>query len=75
MKVLMPQLGETVNEGTVDTWHKKPGDEVIKDEILLDVKGRGRDSRTGIRCPDPHPGRCRRNRRCRYGVGRNQRPG
>lgn len=38
MKVLMPQLGETVNEGTVDTWHKKPGDEVTKDEILLDVE-------------------------------------
>ncbi len=38
MKVLMPQLGETVNEGTVDAWHKKTGDEVIKDEILLDVE-------------------------------------
>lgn len=38
MKVLMPQLGETVNEGTIDTWHKKAGDEVTKDEILLDVE-------------------------------------
>lgn len=38
MNVLMPQLGETVNEGTVDAWHKKAGDEVIKDEILLDVE-------------------------------------
>ncbi|MEE8496788.1 MAG: dihydrolipoamide acetyltransferase family protein [Xanthomonadales bacterium] len=38
MKVLMPQLGETVNEGTVVTWHKKPGDEVTKNEILLDVE-------------------------------------
>ncbi|MFC1795645.1 dihydrolipoamide acetyltransferase family protein [Pseudomonadota bacterium] len=38
MKVLMPQLGETVHEGTVSAWHKKAGDEVIKDEILLDVE-------------------------------------
>ena len=37
MKVLMPQLGETVNEGTVAAWHKKAGDEVTKDEVLLDV--------------------------------------
>jgi pyruvate dehydrogenase E2 component (dihydrolipoamide acetyltransferase) len=38
MKVLMPQLGETVNEGTVSAWHKKAGDMVAKDEILLDVE-------------------------------------
>ncbi len=38
MQVLMPQLGETVNEGTVAAWHKKAGDEVTKDEILLDVE-------------------------------------
>jgi len=38
MDVLMPQLGETVLEGTVATWHKKPGDAVAKGEILLDVE-------------------------------------
>ncbi len=38
MKVLMPQLGETVNEGTIDVWHKKAGDEVTKNEVLLDVE-------------------------------------
>lgn len=38
MKVLMPQLGETVNEGTVSAWHKKAGDAVSKDEILLDIE-------------------------------------
>ena len=38
MNVLMPQLGETVAEGTVAAWHKKEGDEVAKDEILLDVE-------------------------------------
>ena len=38
MDVLMPQLGETVNEGTVATWHKKVGDTIAKDELLLDVE-------------------------------------
>ncbi len=38
MNVLMPQLGETVAEGTVAAWHKKEGDTVAKDEILLDVE-------------------------------------
>jgi len=33
----MPQLGETVSEGTVTTWHKKPGDKVKKDELLLEI--------------------------------------
>src|SRR5690606_6261469 len=38
MDVLMPQLGETVTEGTVSTWHKQVGDRVEADEILLDVE-------------------------------------
>jgi pyruvate dehydrogenase E2 component (dihydrolipoyllysine-residue acetyltransferase) len=38
MDVLMPQLGETVAEGTVANWHKKEGDTVAVDEILFDVE-------------------------------------
>jgi 2-oxoglutarate dehydrogenase E2 component (dihydrolipoamide succinyltransferase) len=38
MDVLMPQLGETVAEGTVANWHKKVGDAVAVDEILFDVE-------------------------------------
>ena len=38
MDVLMPQLGETVLEGTIATWYKKPGDAVSKGEMLLDVE-------------------------------------
>ena len=34
MKILMPQLGETVTEGTISAWHKKVGDEVEKDESI-----------------------------------------
>ncbi|MDH3434161.1 MAG: E3 binding domain-containing protein, partial [Gammaproteobacteria bacterium] len=38
MDVLMPQLGETVLEGTVAIWHKSAGDPVEKGEMLLDVE-------------------------------------
>lgn len=38
MNVLMPQLGETVTEGTVAHWHKKVGDSVVADEIILDIE-------------------------------------
>ena len=38
MDVLMPQLGETVLEGTVTTWYKNVGDTVAKGELLLDVE-------------------------------------
>ncbi|MCH2549202.1 MAG: 2-oxo acid dehydrogenase subunit E2 [Alphaproteobacteria bacterium] len=33
----MPQLGETVEEGTVSVWHKKVGDKVSAGENLFDV--------------------------------------
>lgn len=33
----MPQLGETVTAGTVNTWHKQVGDTVTADEPLLEV--------------------------------------
>ena len=38
MDVLMPQLGETVAEGTVAQWFKKAGDRVAVDEALLEVE-------------------------------------
>ena len=38
MNVLMPQLGETVTEGTVASWKKKVGDTVAADEIILDIE-------------------------------------
>ncbi|MBZ0308509.1 MAG: E3 binding domain-containing protein, partial [Anaerolineae bacterium] len=36
-KVIMPQLGESVVEGTVNTWLKKVGDHVEEYEALLEV--------------------------------------
>ena len=37
MDVIMPQLGETVAEGTVSVWHKTIGDTVSTKEPLFDV--------------------------------------
>jgi len=52
MNVLMPQLGETVTEGTVANWHKKVGDTVVADEILLDIE----TDKVSMEIPAPGPG-------------------
>lgn len=36
-KVTMPQLGESVNEGTVGRWLKSEGDTIKKDESLVEI--------------------------------------
>src|ERR1700751_949574 len=33
----MPQLGETVTEGTITRWAKQVGDQVAEDEVLFEV--------------------------------------
>lgn len=35
--VTMPQLGETVTEGTILAWAKQPGDTIAEDEVLLEI--------------------------------------
>ena len=35
--VTMPQLGETVTEGTITRWFKQVGDEVALDEVLFEI--------------------------------------
>ncbi len=37
MNVTMPQLGETVTEGTITRWFKQLGDQVAADETLFEV--------------------------------------
>jgi 2-oxoglutarate dehydrogenase E2 component (dihydrolipoamide succinyltransferase) len=37
-KVVMPQLGESIVEGTVTGWHKQEGDEIEEFDALLDVE-------------------------------------
>ena len=35
--VLMPQLGESIAEGTIVRWNKKVGDTVLQEEPLFEV--------------------------------------
>src|SRR3954447_18941841 len=35
--VTMPQLGETVTEGTITKWFKGVGDRIAEDEVLFEV--------------------------------------
>src|SRR4029077_7621813 len=35
--VVMPQMGESIAEGTVVRWIKKPGEKVERDEPLLEI--------------------------------------
>src|SRR4051795_10039924 len=35
--ITMPQLGETVTEGTITRWFKNVGDSVAEDEVLFEV--------------------------------------
>src|SRR6266581_1400970 len=36
-RVVMPQLGESVHEGTISRWLVKPGDKVVEFEPMLEV--------------------------------------
>jgi 2-oxoglutarate dehydrogenase E2 component (dihydrolipoamide succinyltransferase) len=36
-EVVMPQMGESITEGTITKWLKKPGDAVAKDEPLFEI--------------------------------------
>ncbi|MFZ0465026.1 MAG: biotin/lipoyl-containing protein, partial [Candidatus Acidiferrales bacterium] len=35
--VIMPQMGESIFEGTVTKWLKKPGEKVERDEPLFEI--------------------------------------
>ncbi|MDQ7815775.1 MAG: 2-oxoglutarate dehydrogenase, E2 component, dihydrolipoamide succinyltransferase [Melioribacteraceae bacterium] len=35
--IVMPKMGESINEGTLIKWHKKKGDKVKKDEIIYEI--------------------------------------
>jgi 2-oxoglutarate dehydrogenase E2 component (dihydrolipoamide succinyltransferase) len=37
MNIIMPKMGESVNEGTIIKWHKKVGDNVKQDEIIFEI--------------------------------------
>ena len=35
--IVMPQMGESIFEGTITKWLKKPGDKVQRDEPLFEI--------------------------------------
>ncbi len=37
MDIIMPKMGESVNEGTIIKWHKKAGEKVKRDEIIFEI--------------------------------------
>ncbi|MCB0752263.1 MAG: 2-oxo acid dehydrogenase subunit E2, partial [Ignavibacteriae bacterium] len=37
VEIVMPKMGESINEGTIIKWHKKVGDRVKKDEIIYEI--------------------------------------
>ena len=37
-EIKAPQFPEAVADGTVATWHKKAGDTVARDELLVDIE-------------------------------------
>jgi pyruvate dehydrogenase E2 component (dihydrolipoamide acetyltransferase) len=52
MDIIMPQLGETVLEGVITTWYKKPGEAVAADESLFEVE----TDKVSTAIPSPVPG-------------------
>lgn len=38
IEIKAPQLPESVPDGTIASWHKKPGDAVKRDELLVDIE-------------------------------------
>ena len=47
MKVIMPQIGMTMQEGTITEWFKKDGEPVEKGELLFKVETEKMDSDIG----------------------------
>ncbi|OTA21513.1 dihydrolipoamide succinyltransferase component of 2-oxoglutarate dehydrogenase complex [Xenorhabdus beddingii] len=38
VEILVPDLPESVADATVATWHKKPGDAIERDEVLVEIE-------------------------------------
>ena len=70
MDVTMPQLGETVTEGTITRWLKQVGDHVDADEPLFEVSTDKVDSEV----PAPVRRRAHRDPRARGRDGRGRHP-
>ncbi len=38
IEILVPDLPESVADATVATWHKKPGEPIARDEVIVDIE-------------------------------------
>ncbi|WCE30535.1 2-oxoglutarate dehydrogenase complex dihydrolipoyllysine-residue succinyltransferase [Vibrio sp. SCSIO 43137] len=38
VEILVPDLPESVADATVATWHKKPGEAIARDEVIVDIE-------------------------------------
>ncbi|MBL7665638.1 MAG: 2-oxo acid dehydrogenase subunit E2 [Bacteriovoracaceae bacterium] len=52
-QVVMPQMGESITTGTITKWHKKVGDKIEIDEILLDIS----TDKVESEIPSPYSGK------------------
>ncbi len=62
-QIKMPQLGESVTEGTVDKWLKQEGDFVKRDEPLVEVV----TDKVNAEIPSPFAGQRKGSRRLSHG--------
>ncbi len=53
VQIPMPQMGESVSEGTILTWHKQEGDWVAKDETLVEIS----TDKVDAEVPSPQAGK------------------
>ena len=51
-EIEMPQLGETVTEGTILSWAKNVGDTIAEDEVLVEIS----TDKVDTEVPSPHAG-------------------
>ena len=63
--VVMPQMGESIVEGTLTKWLKKPGDHVERDEPLFEIS----TDKVDTEIPSPAAGTLAR------GAGRGRQDG
>ena len=56
--VVMPQMGESIAEGTIVRWIKKVGDQVDRDEPLFEIS----TDKVDAEIPSPAAGASRRSR-------------
>jgi len=52
-EIVMPQMGESITNGTITKWHKQPGDTIQIDEILLEIS----TDKVESEIPSPYEGR------------------